>query len=332
MLRIPASGDEPPPLLAALRRAEPEPGPDESGQGKLKKRKRGRRKGGDDHAWEKQPAGYRSGRGENRQMRWLLAGGATLLVAALAAFSYSMMAKKAAVPVVDTTGAAPLSTAAPEPPKKLSDAEFLTLAEALAKRFLAAKSVDELLPLVRNPGTVEAKMRSHYPGGKVDAPGLFLFNQDRQPVTIEGITKVRILTGEQVLKQLAFEDSPQGLKIDWESWAGWSEMTWEEFLNSKPTEAKMFRVILGSVDYYNFDFSDEKKWKSYRLTSPDKEDSVFGYAEKESILAERLRLNADTKEARFMLLLKFPPNSRSTNQVLIEKVIADGWIERGGAK
>ena len=52
-------------------------------------------------------------------------------------------------------------------------------------------------------------------------------------------------------------DTPQGLKVDWESWAGWSEISWEKFLSMKPVSEHVFRVTLSAVDYYNFGFADE---------------------------------------------------------------------------
>lgn len=247
-----------------------------------------------------------------------------------------MTLKKVTPPVVggeaSAADAGQSAVEAPEPVKKMSEAEFLALAEALAKKFLSAKSVDELLPLVRNPETAEARMRGHYAGGQVVPAGLFSFNLNKQPVTADGITEFQILTGEQELKTLAFADSTQGLKIDWESWAGWSEMDWEEFLKSKPVEEKTFRVVLGAVEYYNFDFIEERKWKSYRLTSPDREQAVFGYVERDSLLVQQLHLDKGVKEGKFMLSMKFMPGSRSDNQVRITKVVNEGWLERSEPK
>ncbi|MEO7098882.1 MAG: hypothetical protein ABI162_05940, partial [Luteolibacter sp.] len=80
-------------------------------------------------------------------------------------------------------------------------------------------------------------------------------------------------------------------------------------------------------DYYNFDFNDDMKWQSYRLVSPDGEHAIYGYVEKSSLLDGRIRPNADVKSTPLMLSLKFPPGSTSSNQVLIDQFITEGWVE-----
>lgn len=77
----------------------------------------------------------------------------------------------------------------------------------------------------------------------------------RKSITVSG--------AEFETKQMDFIDGADGLKVDWESWVGWSEMPWDDFLKIKATEPKLVRVMLKWVDYYNFDFSDEKKWRVY---------------------------------------------------------------------
>jgi hypothetical protein len=116
------------------------------------------------------------------------------------------------------------------------------------------------------------------------------------------------------------------VKIDWEGWVGWSEMPWPEFLASKPTTGKVFRVTLSAVDYYNFNFDDDKKWQAYRLESPDGTHALYGYAGQGSVIQTKLRPPTDSKPMPCMLALKFPANAASGNQVLIEQCLADGWV------
>ncbi|RYD32583.1 MAG: hypothetical protein EOP87_12575 [Verrucomicrobiaceae bacterium] len=141
------------------------------------------------------------------------------------------------------------------------------------------------------------------------------------------LVSVNLVTGDFEPKSMAFLDTPQGLKIDWDSWAGWSEMSWEEFRSKKPAESQVFRVVLSPVVYYNFAFADESKWKSYRLISPDGEHSIYGYAEKDSMLEQRIRLDADTRKVSLMLSLKFPEGATADNQVEIDGFVAEGWVE-----
>lgn len=333
MLRIPSAGDTPSPLVVPLRRT----GTEEAGAAEepqvLKKRRRGKKHGSsENHSWETQAKSSRSSRGENRRMRLMLIGGAILLVLIVAGVAVSMKsgsASKPAVAAVATPPAGGKSAGAPVAASVLtrSQASLVAEAEPLARKFLEAKTVDELLPLVRNPDVAGARIRTSHPDGKVTSPGLSAFNT-KGAVSVRGRTvSLFVRTKDLDDKEMAFVDSPQGLKIDWESWTAWSELSWEKFLSSKPTTGHVFRVTLSPVDYYNFGFADESKWQSYRLLSPDGENSVYGYTEKGTVLEQRIRLDADTKSAPLMLSLKFPAGATSDSQVEIDRFVADGWVE-----
>ena len=212
-----------------------------------------------------------------------------------------------------------------------SDAELVKDAEPLARKFLNATTVEEILTTVRNPEVAEARMRKFYPAGKIDAPGLSQFNSGAGLVTRGKLHSFPIQTRDHEEKSLAFVETPQGLKIDWESWVGWSDMRWEDFLSTKPVADHIFRVVLTPVDYYNFEFSDDVKWECYRLESPDKEHAVYGYVDRNSALALEIRPNSGELSVLMMLALKFPPDSKSGNQVEIERLVCEGWVEEGEA-
>lgn len=202
-------------------------------------------------------------------------------------------------------------------------------AEGLARKFLQAKTVEEMLPLVNGPETTEKRMRAFYQEDGVSPPGLSKFNSTGG-FTVKGkLVSADVVTGEFDQRPMAFVETAAGLKIDWESWTGWSEMSWEEFRSKKPSEGHVFRVSLSPVVYYNFGFADESKWQSYRLESPDKEHSIYGYVEKGSMLEERIRLDVDTKKVFLILSLKFPAEAQTDNQVVIERFVNEGWVEEG---
>ena len=210
---------------------------------------------------------------------------------------------------------------------KRSEAPVLAEAEPLARKFLEAKTVAELLPLIRHPKITELRMRAVYRDGKIAPVGMSKFNSSGDMSVRGKLASLLVRTGEQMEKPLAFIETPQGLKVDWESWVGWSEISWEKFLSTKPTSAQVFRVSLSEVNYYNFDFSDESKWQSYRLISPDGEHSLYGYVEKGSALDRKIAPTEDMKVANLMLSLKFPAGAASNGQVEIEGFVTEGWVE-----
>jgi hypothetical protein len=332
LLRIPAAGDKLPPLVLPLKGAASEGNELNSSNPRIKTplRKKKHPHGGG-HAWDqKLMPDTVSELEENRQMFWMLMGGAMLfllVVGVLAIFGVGDLKSRqlaGAVPPVfiksKTTEMVPSSD-----PQKL-DAALLAQAKLLVGQFLDARRIEEMLPLVRNPQVAEARMRSHYPGGEIEASGLMEFNTAGGLYKMGSSFEVKVRTRDGQDRALAFCETPEGIKIDWESWVGWSEMPWEEFMDSKPTTGKLFRVLLEPVSYYNFAFSDEQKWNAYRLESPDGQLEIYGYAGRNSELASDLKLPLDKKQSALTLLLKFPAAAKADNQVIIEKIIANGWL------
>lgn len=207
-----------------------------------------------------------------------------------------------------------------------SEVEFIEEAEPLAEKFLNATSVDEILPLIRDSETVGRKVRDYYPDGSMEAIGMEKFNSAGRPSYKNSFAAVSILTPDYEEKQLAFIDTEEGLKIDWESWVGWSEVPWDELTERRPTRPVLVRAMLKWIDYYNFGFSDEEKWRSYRLTSPDGEQVLYGYVERNSLLDQRLRPNESGASVAATLKIHFPDDDGSRPQVIIDEQVADGWV------
>jgi hypothetical protein len=333
LLRIPGPGVRLQPLVVPLKGGAPEAlVEDFSGQKGTKQRRKRKGPHAEKHEWDSgSTKKHGSGRREKRQMFWMTVGGATLFLLIVAGVVMTMLGGKEPDPIrpageTVTSPAVGGSETNPPPVPKRSDAAILAEAEPLVRSFLDATRIEDMLPLVRNPEVAEARMRRQYPGGVIEAFGMAAFDTTSELSRHGSILAVGIRTRSYENRSVAFFDTPEGIRIDWESWVGWSEMSWEEFFSAKPETAKVFRVQLSSVDYFNFEFSDDIKWKSYRLESPDGEHAVFGYVERGSVLDSRLHPSPDVKQVALTLALKFPEDTTAGNQVLIENVIAEGWV------
>jgi hypothetical protein len=319
VLKIPSPQDQTQPLVIPLPVA-PETSPRLKHKGRRRKSRRG-----ESHDWDRTGGERRtSSQRDRRQMLWMLAGGSGFLALAVAAVLLAMRRKDQPLPTVPALAneaAAPVSQA-----PVFSEPAFLAEAETLAKRFLDATTIDELLPIVRHPDITGPRIRAFHPDGTLEPAGMSAFNINAELVPVGSGYTVQLRTGEYAEKSMALFPTPDGAKIDWESWVGWSEMPWADFIRTRPTEAKLFRVMLGPVDYYNFNFTDDRKWRSYRLVSPDGEHSLYAYVELDSVLDARLRPSPDNKQIPLTLSLRYPPDSDSPNQVLVEKWHADGWV------
>lgn len=207
-----------------------------------------------------------------------------------------------------------------------SEFAFLAEAEPLVRAFLNARTVDELMPLVRQPERVRSRLLELNPAGTFDAPGITAFNQHGMVHYLNRLAAVDVLVGDHRHRQVALIETPEGLKVDWESFVGWSEMSWEEFLATKPSEPKVFRVVVRQVEYYNFDFADDLRWQSYRLESPDGQHQIFGYAERGSLISQQLRSPSSDEAISAMLTLRFPQDKTARDQVVIDRYVMEGWV------
>ena len=326
MLRIPAPGDRTPPLLMPLKSSKPEEVPADVEHHGESRRRRKKSRRGEGHAWDSESGKKRiSLREDKRQMFWMLVGGSTLLALILVGVLMTQLGGEKSPPPVRTPVVEKTKPAEPGV-RHVSDADFLAAAEPIAKKFLEAVGIDGLLPLVRNPQKAEPRIRRQHADGKIPAPGMSAFNTASEVVRNGSVFSVIIRTRDFEEKALFFHETPEGFKIDWEAWAGWSEMPWAEFLASKTKQSQTFRVNLSVVDYYNVAFADDKKWTSYRLESPDGKHVVYGYAESDSILNSKLRPPPDSKSVGMILALRFPENAASDNQVLIDHIVTEGWV------
>jgi hypothetical protein len=216
-----------------------------------------------------------------------------------------------------------------EPPKPL-----LVEIEATVKAFMQAATREESLALVVDPADAGRKWDGWLAGATYAAPGFEGIIGD--PVTTgvgEGATSVvTARTGSYKLREIHLVRRDGKLKVDWDSWVAWSEMTWEDFRAKKPVEPVLFRVQLSLVDYFNFDFRDEAKWSSYQLESRDGGVFLYGYVPRTGDLDQRLRPADVGAKTKWTVKLKFPPDATRDNQVLIDSIVEEGWLLLGQGK
>lgn len=330
MLRIPTATDISSPLVTPSHRKVLDSSEGDTGLQVLKKRRRERKpRSSDSHSWEQQQKSGHPVRHDSSRKQQLWIGGSVLFVLIAAGVFVSLRTGQKPQVSQRQDLSPPLVTVKKADPVagKRSEASFLSEAEPLTRNFLEAKTISELVPLIRHPEITEPRLRALYPENKIKALGMVKFNSSGVISLRDKLTSLMVTTRDQLEMPLAFIETPQGLKIDWESWVGWSDMPWEKFLSTTPSSSQTFRVTLSEVNYYNFMFSDESKWRSYRLISPDEEHSLYGYVEKGSVLDQKICPSEDAKVVKLMLSLKFPVGADSSGQVEIENLVAEGWVE-----
>jgi len=346
MLRIPKEGDAVSSLMAPLQKINfSDDEIDPRGEKRIRSKQKRQKKEAEVPDWDASAGKWKSNRSgiRSRKLKLLVGGSVLIAAAGLGLLYWETLSREevddniTGLPALGEVYDSPSSAlllpeeeldGVVELPKvmKLSENEFLEEAQLLAEKFLNATSIKEILPLVRNREGVEGAVRSFYPNGRIKAVGMNQFNSSGRPSYKDDFAAVSVLTPNFEQRQLAFFDGEEGLKIDWESWVGWSEVPWEVLIETRPTRPVLVRVMLKWVDYYNFDFKDEKAWRAYRLVSPDGEHLLFGYAPRNSLLDQQLRPNEPGATVAVTLKIRFPKGDSSEKQVIIEEQVADGWV------
>ncbi len=200
--------------------------------------------------------------------------------------------------------------------------------KAAVEGFLGAKGVEEMMPYVRTLPGMETRIREYYQGHPHQPVAYRTISPKGKVMKSGELWAVDIVLQDFSIRPIALERMKERYLVDWESWIGYSEIPWDDFSRERPTEPKLFRILLTPVNYYNFEFSDEKKWKCFRIESPDKGHMFYGYVPRYSTVDKKLTpLNGKRGDPKtFLVKLRYPDHAKSPQQVLISEVLGSGWV------
>ena len=132
------------------------------------------------------------------------------------------------------------------------------------------------------------------------------------------------------LEVAMLRDSQGKFLIDWESLTGYGEMSFQDFRTKRPTKPVSMRAYVRLFEYFNFEFSDSKKYLCLKLTSENGESSVYAYCERGTELGRWLESDlASTGPSGFKgytMQVSFPPDAQSNQCVNLDKVAAARWL------
>ena len=140
------------------------------------------------------------------------------------------------------------------------------------------------------------------------------------------MTSLTLQMKDYTLKPIALVRADDGYRVDWESWVGWTEMSWEQLIKERPTEPQIVLVRAKIDAYYNRDFTDEAKWVSITLNNPNSDRTLYGYVDREDPTLTRLISGVSSGEVAVTVKIRYPENARAGNQVIITEFIFNGWV------
>ncbi|MEZ5324719.1 MAG: hypothetical protein R3F19_06620 [Verrucomicrobiales bacterium] len=214
-------------------------------------------------------------------------------------------------------------------------------ARAVVHQFLAAQSFEEKLALVRHPSRVAPFMKRYYATPAGDHSPSIEFS-DRHWEEMDGtnseLVKLECLT-DGMPQCITIEKTPDGLKLDWESFVIYETTPFKEFISATSSSEGEYRVTVQPDDYYNFAYSDHEKYAAYRIEIPSGETSVHAYALRESPAGKELERLFDLAGQEsfngsqkmnpmlpFTLILRSDRDSKG--QLAISEVVSDSWVVR----
>lgn len=212
-------------------------------------------------------------------------------------------------------------------------AELVIRIEESLKGYLAAGTIEEMLPWVRDSERVEPLMRDWYgPQGHRIGPREFKRLAVFHPLDLEGRLfwlVSCVLEDDTTQPGILVEQMPDGaVKIDWETRVCYQPMIWDRFVNELPQGRDLdFRVYL-SPDYDNYHVHqfNEEDWEGYRLTTRDSQEFLFGFVPRGGELDERIRRSlARSRRVSLVLRLRVAEGSLARRSAEIVDIVSPQW-------
>ncbi len=299
------------------------------GKGKRRKRKVRKRRDGFEEVG--------GGKGRRRRRGGVPPGFVFLMWAGLAG-----LAVAAGWAAVKTLTAAPVVARAVVPADgagERSPTELTEMFVGAARAFLKAPDGESALTLVREPERVGAAFRAWY---GPENPWKPLELSDEAPAEGDLQLLGKIAAGKLVLKNfetvlMAGELKEGRYLIDWESFSGWGERTWDAFMTERPKVPVLMRVVvkLGpTTDYFGQDFTDSDAYQCYQLSDAAADHVLTGYVVKNGPVDAALQqaLIVPGERSRKALVchavvrLRYPEQSTNSRQVEIVEFVEKGWM------
>jgi len=205
--------------------------------------------------------------------------------------------------------------------------------EASLRSYFSATTVDSLSRMVRHRERVTPLMLQYYSGRPVfTAPVKSV--KKLQPLTLENRGNFwmgSVILANGAVRNLIIEIDPSGQPlIDWETLVCHQPMDWNAFVRQRPAGTSLdFRVYAEPDIFFSHEFADAARWRCYRLTALDSEETLFGYVPagggEAQTLDQLIQLNGGRKTS-MILRLGIPQGLQSRRGVMIEKVISPRWL------
>ncbi len=200
----------------------------------------------------------------------------------------------------------------------------------VARQFASAPTAGDAIPFIRNPEQVGPRLLKYYTSDNPWIP----FSLARKPdltnlVVDRNFVVFDLPLADHGVRPMAFEQTADGFRVDWESFTGYSELSWVQLRRQRPRMPVMLRAVVRMSDYFNMDFPSPETHRCFQLSDQHSDHTLYGYVTKGSeadVQMAQLMLKAPSVHA--ILRVRYPETSTSDRQMEITEVLEKGWVLR----
>jgi len=98
----------------------------------------------------------------------------------------------------------------------------------------------------------------------------------------------------------------------------------------KPIEPVVLRIIARVSNYYNDDFTDDRKWQSLQILNPgENEEVIHAYVAKGSAVEQQVTNFGLNKDGYYVTVKAHYKEGATVNdQIIISEVVSDSWFAK----
>ena len=204
----------------------------------------------------------------------------------------------------------------------------LTLSLEALRKFLAAPNWKQRMAWSRSVKSLEQRMAAFY---AQNADGPVMHDNIVESKESKGGLFEHIVVLEGGGRRTAFvEKTSQGPRVDWAAFVGAGDLGWAEFMEKRPIQAVTMRVMVTDGFHYENQFGSPRLLKclDLRCISEPGAPVIHAYIERDSTAAIQLEFWLKQSEGTALpltLMLKYPLNAPSSNQVWVAGIVRQGW-------
>ena len=250
-------------------------------------------------------------------------------------------------PAAASEGAAPEAlvpeTAVPEgavsegaAPEAAAGDPQVTDEERAVRGLISATTVEEVLPWIYDAESLEPIIRGYHAEHPIEPLAEAVVELEYSGVMPATGDKAHIFTILHPRHPRGFpvsaERTPQGFRIDWQSYIQWRDGWLARFLEKKPAEPETLFVVLRRTHYFNDDVPTLEEKLSFKITSavPGDEGAV-AFVDRHSAVGRSLAELYEWRTLYFPVVeLQWVPTQNGGQYLKINRVVRPTWRRVGG--